>query len=333
MHRNRLILFACLVALMIPSSVACGGPAPAAVPSSSPAAASAIPSPTVSASVVPATSPAPSPSPAAKYEVVSLELVPAEAKTGEEVKVTAVVRNSGNADGNYSRVLKVDGVEVGSRTALIRPGSSDNLTFSLTCEKAGSYRVQFDTLERTLTVKTPVSATTRIDPAGDMFDAKGSPVAGEAFVDILESEVTQTGNLFVFRIKTGGQLPEKLADPNLYYEWGVFMNAASNYLVATVTSPLMTNDLASNVFLRVILNGSGYSANILELQQNRTVMTMDFKVSGDTITFSQPSDGYIVPPSFSWVSVARRYGQKGAPASLQFIDKAPNEGHYTYPNK
>jgi hypothetical protein len=89
----------------------------------------------------------------AEFEVVSLDIVPAEVTAGETVSVTAEVRNTGGSEGVYTAILTVDGVEMETKEVTITPDASKTVTFSLVKDTPGTYQVGIGGLTSSLTVK------------------------------------------------------------------------------------------------------------------------------------------------------------------------------------
>jgi len=92
---------------------------------------------------------------AAEFQVISLSINPMETTAGEIVSITAVVKNTGGSEGTYAVILSVDGVTVEAKeTALITPGSSEVVTFSLVKDVPGTYEIDIGGLSSSLIVKT-----------------------------------------------------------------------------------------------------------------------------------------------------------------------------------
>jgi len=94
------------------------------------------------------------PEPAA-FSVSSLSITPLEIEPGETVTVAASVANTGGESGSYTVVLKIDGVKEAEETVTVAAGDSQNVSFSVTREEAGSYTVAVDGLSGSFTVLTP----------------------------------------------------------------------------------------------------------------------------------------------------------------------------------
>lgn len=88
-----------------------------------------------------------------EFEVISLDIKPVEAVAGETVSIIAVVENIGGSEGTYAVILTVDGVTVEAKeTALITPGSSTVVTFSLVKDAPGTYEIGMGELSSSLTI-------------------------------------------------------------------------------------------------------------------------------------------------------------------------------------
>ncbi|MBA7602710.1 hypothetical protein ES703_09806 [subsurface metagenome] len=77
-----------------------------------------------------------------------------DAVAGETVSITAVVKNIGGSEGIYPVILSVDGVTAEVKeTALIKPDSSEVVTFSLIKDVSGTYEINIGGLSSSLIVK------------------------------------------------------------------------------------------------------------------------------------------------------------------------------------
>ena len=95
------------------------------------------------------------PAPAA-FSVSSLSIQPAEVEPGETVTIAVLVANTGGESGSYTVVLKIDGVKEAEKSVTIAPGESQDVSFSVTREEAGSYTVAVSGLTGSFTVKEKV---------------------------------------------------------------------------------------------------------------------------------------------------------------------------------
>ena len=112
------------------------------------------PNPTPAPTPAPTPPPAPIPAPA-EFEVISSDIEPIDAVAGETVSITAVVKNIGGSEGTYPVILSVDGVTAEVKeTALITPGRSEVVTFSLIKDVSGTYEIDIGGMSSSLIVKT-----------------------------------------------------------------------------------------------------------------------------------------------------------------------------------
>jgi hypothetical protein len=93
----------------------------------------------------------PSPTPAA-FSVSNLLITPPEVETQEAVAITVSVANTGGTAGSYSVVLKINGATVEEKSVTLAAGSSQDVSFSVTKEEAGSYSVDVNGLTGSFTV-------------------------------------------------------------------------------------------------------------------------------------------------------------------------------------
>lgn len=101
---------------------------------------------------------APPPTPAA-FSVSNLSVKPLEVGPKQAVTITVSVANTGGTEGSYTVVLKINGVKEAEKSVTIAAGKSQDVGFSVTREKAGSYMVDVDGLTGSFTVaaKPPIN--------------------------------------------------------------------------------------------------------------------------------------------------------------------------------
>ena len=91
--------------------------------------------------------------PRAKFEVLSLNVSPAEAFVGESVTISAEVKNIGNAEGVYTASLVVDEVEVETEDVSLSEGETKKVTFTMVKDTDGNFTIKVGELTTTLTVE------------------------------------------------------------------------------------------------------------------------------------------------------------------------------------
>ena len=95
------------------------------------------------------------------YQVVSFNMAPATASTGEKVTVQAEVKNVNSQTDTFNVPLMVDGVADDRRNVTLAPGQIQTLTFELTRNRPGVYKIAVGGHESTLTVEKPSPAAFR----------------------------------------------------------------------------------------------------------------------------------------------------------------------------
>ena len=88
----------------------------------------------------------------AAFEIVSLGVAPSRVLTGEDAVVTAQVANTGGLAGNYTAALTMNGEQVATRVITLLPGKIGRLSFTISKDKAGIYKIQLGNAAATLTV-------------------------------------------------------------------------------------------------------------------------------------------------------------------------------------
>jgi hypothetical protein len=92
------------------------------------------------------------------YEVLSLKMTPTTIITGEKVTVEAEVENTNSETDTYTIPLMIDGVADSRKTVTLDPGQTEVLTFELTRNHTGVYKVMVGGKESVLTVVQPSPA-------------------------------------------------------------------------------------------------------------------------------------------------------------------------------
>ena len=88
----------------------------------------------------------------ASFQVVSLGVTPEQVPAGEEATVIAQVTNLGGLPGNFTAELTMNGEQVAAKTVTIQPEKIAKLTFNVSSDEPGTYKIQLDSAGATLTV-------------------------------------------------------------------------------------------------------------------------------------------------------------------------------------
>lgn len=89
----------------------------------------------------------------AAFEVASLTVSPAEVGLGQEAIVRAVIENVGQATGDYSASLTMNGAELETKDISLPGGTMGKVTFTVARDKADTYEVRVGDATATLEVK------------------------------------------------------------------------------------------------------------------------------------------------------------------------------------
>jgi len=153
----------------VPTTPTAPSPAPTITPAPVPTP-PPTPTPTPTPAPAPTPSPAPTPLPLAKFEVISLDIEPPEATTGETVSITAEVENTGGSERTYAAVLTVDGGEFETKDVTLAAGAKGTVTFTVTKDTPGTYEIELAGLSGTIEVLRPAPAipTTTVKVSKDV---------------------------------------------------------------------------------------------------------------------------------------------------------------------
>lgn len=94
----------------------------------------------------------------AQFEVISLDIQPREVTVGETAVISAQVTNTGGAGGAYFATLSVDGEKTSTKDINVEPGSFRTVTFTLSKDEAGTYKIAVGKRSATLTVRSKLAA-------------------------------------------------------------------------------------------------------------------------------------------------------------------------------
>ena len=88
----------------------------------------------------------------ATFAVSALDITPAEVDIGEEVTISVVVANTGDAAGSYGVTLKIDGVVEATKEVTIDAGASQVVSFTIIRDDVGLHTVDANGMTSSFTV-------------------------------------------------------------------------------------------------------------------------------------------------------------------------------------
>ena len=168
------------------------------------------------------------------------------------------------------------------------------------------------------------------DPSGDLFDKAGESVTAEPYLDIIEAELSLSNGYYLAKIKLNGPLPTKTDDTSTFIEWDILVDSDCN-LGTGWNLPLICNDIGPDYRVYVGLKDSEYKASVQDIKSN-TYKSIEYEIDGNIVELRFPSETVGEPANFNFVGAVRKYAKAGDPGTLVVADKAPNEGHYVFPN-
>jgi len=101
----------------------------------------------------------------AAFTATELTISPDEVEPGETVTISVLITNTGDLQGDYEAILKINGTAIDSKDVTLAGGASEKVTFTTTREVAGTYKVEVATLAGTFTVKAVPPPTPAPAPA------------------------------------------------------------------------------------------------------------------------------------------------------------------------
>jgi len=90
----------------------------------------------------------------ASFAISDLKITPTSVRAGETVTIVAAVTNNGGSQGSYDVILKLNGVVEVEDEITLGAGETGVVTFTVTKDKAGSYKATIDNKSTSFTVGT-----------------------------------------------------------------------------------------------------------------------------------------------------------------------------------
>ena len=156
----------------------------------------------------------------ARFEVVSLDIVPQVVTSGEKATVRAEIKNSGTSLETYTVPLMVNGVADSRKSVTLTPGAKETIEFSLVRSKPGSYKIAIGERSSTLEVQKTIPATFKIS------NLEISPAAADVGEKIvITAKVANTGG------SQGSYVAELKIDGDTYQTEKVIMAPGTDYML------------------------------------------------------------------------------------------------------
>jgi len=95
----------------------------------------------------------------ATFATSALTISPAEVDIGETITISVLIANTGDAAGSYEVALNINGVVEATKDVTLNAGVSEEVTFTLAEDVAGTYTVGINGLTGTFVVKAPTAFT------------------------------------------------------------------------------------------------------------------------------------------------------------------------------
>jgi hypothetical protein len=118
------------------------------------------PAPTPAPEQTPGITPGPTPGPTPvqpKFSLSNLAISPTSPTTGGNVTISVNVLNTGEIEGNYSAILKVDGSIEQIEDITLAGGGNTTISFTTSKDIAGKYQVEIGDLSDEFTISSPVA--------------------------------------------------------------------------------------------------------------------------------------------------------------------------------
>ena len=143
----------------------------------------------------------------ASFTVSQISVSPAAVNVGQQVSISAVVTNTGDLEGTYTVILKVEDATAGSEQVTLAGGVSQTVTFTTSKSVAGAYSVSIDGQTGIFTVRESLAAAKF--SVGDLSITPGTVRTGEQVtISILVSNTGDRQGSYDVQLKIDGQVVE-----------------------------------------------------------------------------------------------------------------------------
>jgi hypothetical protein len=112
----------------------------------------------------------------AQFALSNLVINPSTVEVGETVTVSVDVSNSGEVEGSYAAILKINGSSEKTKEITLAGGASATVTFTASKDTAGRYDVELGDQSGEFSVSSP--------PAGLSWSVIGGIIGGVVIVGI-----------------------------------------------------------------------------------------------------------------------------------------------------
>jgi len=88
----------------------------------------------------------------ADFEVSNIRYSPSKVFAGENITISADIKNVGNAEGSYDATLTIEGTDIETKTVRLAPREEKTIHFTVRLEKEGNHTIKIGDETLTLTV-------------------------------------------------------------------------------------------------------------------------------------------------------------------------------------
>jgi hypothetical protein len=180
-----------------------------------------------------------------------------------------------------------------------------------------------------------VSTPVLTDTIRDWFDSQGRQVTGPEYVDIEFSQIYFIDGQWIMEVGLKGTLPEaNTVTAGTLIEWDFLIDLGRDPATG-LNRPFLGNDIGWDYLVQLSLGNNTYKSNLIEVATGASD-PIDFTIHDNIVRMvipltSEQGTAIINPPSIDWVSATVYYKDDDPRDRPSFTDKAPNEGHYTFP--
>ena len=139
---------------------------------------------------------------AAAFAISDLSISPSEVAIGQTVTISAIVTNTGGETGSYTVTFKINGVVEATKEVTLKPGASQEVTFTTAKDAAGSYEVAVNGISGSFTVKEEPALPVILPP---MVPPEVEPPTNWPLIGGIIAAVIAVGLLIFFSVRKRGR--------------------------------------------------------------------------------------------------------------------------------
>ncbi|HEY49598.1 MAG TPA: hypothetical protein G4O13_06090 [Dehalococcoidia bacterium] len=211
--------------------------------------------------------------PSAEFELSSLNITPTEIVAGDSLTITANVTNIGEAEGTYTAIFVIDGIQEATKEIKLASGFSDIVSFILTEESPGNHTLGLDGLTGAFRVLRPAEFIVRSLEVMPPEVPAGEKVTATANI----TNIGEVDGVYSANLTLAGEVVQ-------FKEIPISAGITKSVLFSIIPDRSGTYDIAlngANNTLEVKLSGFEIADRLLESSQDINSYEMDMNFTMD----------------------------------------------------